>query len=139
MHARLEAGFRHRLLALLSALPVKERRAEADRLIDEARERAAREGEPLVSALLSVHEAARARLLAGARDPSAEGRELGGTSQRAGSRLGTAVEPPRFLCDPSLGGLARWLRAAGYEAAVDHRGGAPTACPTRPCGAGRCC
>jgi uncharacterized protein with PIN domain len=26
-------------------------------------------------------------------------------------------EPPRFLCDPSLGGLARWLRAAGYEAA----------------------
>ena len=27
--------------------------------------------------------------------------------------------PPRFLCDPSLGGLARWLRAAGYEASVD--------------------
>jgi uncharacterized protein with PIN domain len=23
---------------------------------------------------------------------------------------------PGFLCDPSLGGLARWLRAAGYEA-----------------------
>ena len=27
---------------------------------------------------------------------------------------------PRFLCDPSLAGLARWLRAAGYEAAVDE-------------------
>ncbi len=26
------------------------------------------------------------------------------------------ARPPRFLCDPSLGGLARWLRAAGYEA-----------------------
>ena len=25
--------------------------------------------------------------------------------------------PPRFLCDAGLGGLARWLRAAGYEAA----------------------
>jgi len=25
-------------------------------------------------------------------------------------------EPLRFLCDLSLGGLARWLRAAGYEA-----------------------
>ncbi len=25
-------------------------------------------------------------------------------------------EPPRFLCDAGLGGLARWLRAAGYEA-----------------------
>jgi uncharacterized protein with PIN domain len=28
-------------------------------------------------------------------------------------------QPPSFLCDPSLGGLARWLRAAGYEALVD--------------------
>jgi uncharacterized protein with PIN domain len=28
------------------------------------------------------------------------------------------AHPPRFLCDPSLGGLARWLRAAGYEAAL---------------------
>jgi hypothetical protein len=26
-------------------------------------------------------------------------------------------EPPRFLCDAMLGGLARWLRAAGYDAA----------------------
>lgn len=26
-------------------------------------------------------------------------------------------DPPRFLCDAGLGGLARWLRAAGYEAA----------------------
>jgi uncharacterized protein len=24
--------------------------------------------------------------------------------------------PPRFLCDAGLGGLARWLRASGYEA-----------------------
>ncbi len=28
------------------------------------------------------------------------------------------VHPPRFLCDPSLAGLARWLRAAGYEASL---------------------
>jgi uncharacterized protein with PIN domain len=28
------------------------------------------------------------------------------------------ARPPRFLCDPSLGGLARWLRAAGYQAAL---------------------
>jgi uncharacterized protein with PIN domain len=27
-----------------------------------------------------------------------------------------AAPPPRFLCDGSLGALARWLRAAGYEA-----------------------
>lgn len=27
--------------------------------------------------------------------------------------------PARFLCDAMLGGLARWLRAAGYEASFD--------------------
>jgi uncharacterized protein with PIN domain len=27
-----------------------------------------------------------------------------------------AMMPPRFLCDAMLGGLARWLRAAGYDA-----------------------
>ena len=32
------------------------------------------------------------------------------------SRSATTVVPPRFLCDAGLGGLARWLRAAGYEA-----------------------
>lgn len=30
------------------------------------------------------------------------------------AKAGTA--PPRFLCDAGLGGLARWLRASGYEA-----------------------
>lgn len=25
-------------------------------------------------------------------------------------------DPPRFVCDAGMGGLARWLRAAGYEA-----------------------
>jgi uncharacterized protein with PIN domain len=29
---------------------------------------------------------------------------------------GSAGEPGRFLCDSGLGGLARWLRAAGYDA-----------------------
>src|SRR5205823_5854209 len=27
-----------------------------------------------------------------------------------------ADTPPRFACDAMLGGLARWLRAAGYDA-----------------------
>jgi uncharacterized protein with PIN domain len=30
--------------------------------------------------------------------------------------VNTAAEPRRFFCDAGLGGLARWLRAAGYEA-----------------------
>jgi hypothetical protein len=29
-------------------------------------------------------------------------------------------EPPRFYCDAMLGGLARWLRAGGYDAAFEH-------------------
>jgi hypothetical protein len=28
-----------------------------------------------------------------------------------------SAEPPAFWCDAMLGGLARWLRAAGYDAA----------------------
>jgi uncharacterized protein with PIN domain len=36
--------------------------------------------------------------------------------------VATPAAPPQFLCDGSLGGLARWLRAAGYEA--ESAGGA---------------
>ena len=28
--------------------------------------------------------------------------------------------PPAFFCDAMLGGLARWLRASGYDAAFEH-------------------
>ena len=35
---------------------------------------------------------------------------------REGTEARDDERPPRFLCDPSLAGLARWLRAAGYEA-----------------------
>jgi hypothetical protein len=30
--------------------------------------------------------------------------------------MGEPTDTPRFLCDAMLGGLARWLRAAGYDA-----------------------
>lgn len=33
---------------------------------------------------------------------------------------GAPGEPPRFCCDAMLGGLARWLRALGYEASFEH-------------------
>lgn len=32
----------------------------------------------------------------------------------------TDTAEPRFLCDAMLGGLARWLRAAGYDAAFEY-------------------
>ena len=43
---------------------------------------------------------------------------------RAGVRLDTgiaALRPPRFLADVMLGGLARWLRALGYDTAWEAR------------------
>jgi uncharacterized protein with PIN domain len=39
------------------------------------------------------------------------------------SPMGSTVEdplPPTFLCDAMLGGLARWLRAAGYDAQFEY-------------------
>lgn len=70
-----------------------------------ARERSVREGVPLPAALAALYEHTRARV-----------------HKRVALMAACAVEPPapaatpRFLCDASLGGLARWLRAAGYEA-----------------------
>ncbi|WP_437672308.1 Mut7-C RNAse domain-containing protein [Sorangium sp. So ce131] len=39
-----------------------------------------------------------------------------------GEATGAAEEPaaPSFLCDAMLGGLSRWLRGAGYDAAFEH-------------------
>jgi uncharacterized protein with PIN domain len=34
--------------------------------------------------------------------------------------MGPTDEIPRFYCDAMLGGLARWLRAAGYDAAYEY-------------------
>ena len=36
-------------------------------------------------------------------------------------RTTDADKAPAFLCDAMLGGLARWLRAAGYDASFDVR------------------
>jgi uncharacterized protein with PIN domain len=86
---------------------VRPRRLEfgVELLIGRARERSVREGRPLPDALAAQYEHARVRV-----------------SRRAALMAACAVEPPaaratpRFFCDASLGGLARWLRAAGYEA-----------------------
>jgi uncharacterized protein with PIN domain len=88
---RIEAGFRHRFAALLGRGDA----AEVERLIEAGRERAARGDGDVARALLRLHEELRVR---------------------AGPAAVHAESTPRFLCDASLGGLARWLRAAGYEA-----------------------
>jgi uncharacterized protein with PIN domain len=75
-------------------------------LLGRARARSLREAMPLPDALAAQYEEARTRV-----------------SKRVALMRACSVPPieapapARFLCDASLGGLARWLRAAGYEAA----------------------
>jgi uncharacterized protein with PIN domain len=74
-------------------------------LMGRARQLAEREGVPLAAALARLYEFTRWRVqrrldVTGACTVDVESRSVA----------------PRFLCDSSLGGLARWLRAAGYEA-----------------------
>lgn len=50
---------------------------------------------------------------------------MGTLGDGAGSEAAAAMEEedpqaPSFFCDAMLGGLARWLRAAGYDAAFVH-------------------
>ena len=106
MPGRIEAGFALRYRDLLRPLePCRVERGVVALLAIGARTANARPAEPREAAFLGVYEAARGRVR---RALAALGREAW-----------IALEPrldPRFLCDGSLGGLARWLRAAGYEA-----------------------
>lgn len=43
-------------------------------------------------------------------------RERNGRKSRYNSFMSENASDPRFACDAMLGGLARWLRAAGYDA-----------------------
>ena len=108
MTRRLEAGYREKFRTLLAK--VRPRRLEfgADLLIRRAQEMRVREGIPLGRALARVYEATRVRVE----------KRLAVTAacSLSGRPLGQPGDVPRFLCDASLGGLARWLRAAGYEA-----------------------
>jgi uncharacterized protein len=107
---RIEHGFRARFRALAAWTGRQDPGAEAERLVGEGRAAGASAGLSSAHALATVW----LRELAAAR------REWTGRARGAGDMPPWArfdeANPPRFLCDPSLGGLARWLRAAGYEA-----------------------
>jgi uncharacterized protein with PIN domain len=80
------------------------------------REKAEREGRPLAEALTRVYLFTRARV---ARRLLVTGACT--LAEAPWSKLGG--KPPSLLCDQSLGGLARWLRAAGYEAKASRSPG----------------
>lgn len=88
------ARFRERLRGQGSHDPDR----EAARLEEEARKLSAEAGISLTEALARIEQ----RLLA-PKSPDT-------------SNATPAVDRRRFICDSGLGGLARWLRGAGYEA-----------------------
>jgi uncharacterized protein with PIN domain len=110
MTQRLEQGFRRRFRDLLALVRPRRLDFGVELLLGRGRERSAREGVPLVDALAWQYEHARIRverrlLVIGACT----------LAEAPWSRFKDGA-PPAFLCDHSLGGLARWLRAAGYDA-----------------------
>jgi len=109
---RIEHGFRARFRALAVIAGRADPDEPSSRIVREARERARLAGEPVARALADAW----AREVETAKDAWAAG--AGGWSVPPPWARFDAAHPPRFLCDPSLGGLARWLRAAGYEALV---------------------
>ena len=111
MDGRTEAGFRHRFRALLALVGPKRLEFGVNLLIRRGRERASRQGALLGRAMADLHEETRTKVR--------RRLELTGCHWGAPPWEMFATSPPRFLCDPSLEGLARWLRAAGYEAILD--------------------
>lgn len=112
MDGRIEHGFRARLLTLAVLEGREDASAWVDERVGEARRRAPEPGPAFARALAEAWESA----LASAKGACSRGAR-GGTVPPPWARF-EPLRPPRFLCDPSLAGLARWLRAAGYEAFV---------------------
>lgn len=108
MNDRIEAGYREAFRRLLAK--VRPRRLEfgVELLLGRARARAAREGMPPRRALYELYVHTRERV---------ERRvALMAACSVGPATVGGGAE--RFLCDESLGGLARWLWAAGQAADV---------------------
>jgi len=95
--SRIRRGYEARFRALLRQAGARRLDQGVAWLVGKARDLSAREGISLAEALSQVYEQSAAR--------------------RHTLKLNADPVPIRFFCDSGLGGLARWLRAAGYEAA----------------------
>jgi hypothetical protein len=95
--SRIQRGYEDRFRALLRRARARRLEPGVQWLVAKAQRLSAREDHSLADALVQVYEhlATRKPFQQSASQPT----------------------PALFLCDAGLGGLARWLRAAGYEAA----------------------
>ena len=107
--SRIRKAYEARFRALLLRLRARQLEQGVAWLTTLARERSTRASVPVTQALGELYERLR--------------EQVGRWQRRAhpvadlpGLAAGGAAPVPRqFLCDAGLGGLARWLRAAGYE------------------------
>ena len=109
IHKMYEARFR----ALLRQLNARRLEPGVQRLRARATQLSEREEISPTRALIQVHARLREQVEGFANrlhrlEPGANRNTVSGQGLRAGT-------PRRYVCDAGLGGLARWLRAAGYE------------------------
>ena len=109
MTGRIERGFRWRFRELLALVRPRRLDFGVDLLVGRAHELARRRGIPMAAAMAEVYEFTRVRVERRVRLTAACSLD-----RRPWERFADRV--PRFVAELSLAGLARWLRAAGYEA-----------------------
>jgi len=95
--SRIRRGYEDRFRALLRQARARRLEQGVQWLVTKARHLSARDDISLADALAQVYE--------------------GLATRKAFQKAASAPASIQFLCDAGLGGLARWLRAAGYEAA----------------------
>src|SRR5947208_2057115 len=101
--SRIQKAYASRFRERLRERGEKEPEQQALRLEEEAQKLSLEEGISLTEALART-------------DQSIVSTQRTQANDKAGQ-----TDPRRFVCDAGLGGLARWLRGAGYEAAWASR------------------
>src|SRR2546423_243622 len=94
--SRIQKAYERQFRALLQQARARRLEQGVQWLLARARELSLREGIPLTGSIARVYERVAAK-------PSFKKAHSSGA-------------PPLFFCDAGLGGLARWLRAAGHDA-----------------------
>ena len=111
--SRILKVYKARFRALLRELNSRRLEAGVERLVASADRLSRSAGISRTRGLIRVHERLRTQVVHFSNRPDHSERGATGTLP---VNQGLRVRPPqRFFCDAGLGGLARWLRAAGYE------------------------
>jgi uncharacterized protein with PIN domain len=105
---RIQNGYEAKMRALLTRVRPRRLDRGIDLLLDKARTLQSRTGVSEPHALEQVYNRLRQQLN--------RWNQFKQLEFHSGTPRPAVLATPTFLCDAGLGGLARWLRAAGYEA-----------------------